>query len=61
MGAGRRRVWWAYDECKHHVEENKSCSYCGKTEGDYGRFESEGSERGVSSKGHASRVNRAEV
>lgn len=61
MGAGRRRGWWNYDKCEPPIETHKPCTCHGELEEDYGRFESERSEGGVSSKGHASRINRIEV
>ena len=64
MGAGRRRAWWnvvsgaelTENYWKHDcgyiqisVLEGEVCTCCGKSEEEYGRLKSEGSERRVSS------------
>jgi hypothetical protein len=58
MSAGRRRMWWtehkaAEDRVGVEPKEDK--------EEEDGRFESEGSERRVPSKGHAERSDRTEI
>ena len=61
MGAGRRRLWWTHcrarkdmvmwthkcDNIVISVEKGSSCNYCGKSEEEHGRLQSEGSERRI--------------
>ena len=57
MSAGRRRMWWAQ---QNHWDQLASDPKK-KEEDEDGRFESEGSERRVPSKGHAERSDRTEI
>ena len=56
MSAGRRRMWWAQQN--HWGKEVLKPK---KEEDEDGRFESEGSERRVPSKGHATPSDRTKV
>ena len=53
MSAGRRRGWWTHEVAKPSKEIEE--------EDKDGRLKSEGSERRVPSKGHASTSNRTEI
>ena len=57
MSAGRRRMWWAQ---QNHWEQVRSDPKKNEEDED-GRFESEGSERRVPSKGHAEGSDRTEI
>jgi len=57
MSAGRRRGWWLRTQ---HWEEEAS-KEADKEEDKDGRLKSEGSERRVPSKGHASTSDRTEI
>jgi hypothetical protein len=57
MSAGRRRLWWRHLKAKEELELKESKI---KEEED-GRFESEGSERRVSSEGYVEGLNGSQV
>ena len=56
MSAGRRRIWWMYQNHREAIGVKQD-----KKEEKDGRFESEGSERRVPSKGHATPSDRTKV
>jgi len=59
MGAGRRRIWWMHPQTRKELGLSE-IKILEEGEED-GRFESEGSEGGVSSTGHAKGDDRTEV
>jgi hypothetical protein len=56
MSAGRRRIWWMYQNHREAIGIEPE-----KKEEEDGRFESEGSERRVPSEGYAEGSDRTEI